>query len=352
MRGSGAWARRAAAGLGVSLVAVMLFSPSAHAAPSLSQVRAEVQNLQSKAETANENFNQAQIQLSQLQAELATLNATGARQRRQVAKIMTGVDALARSAYASGGMPPSLQALLADNPQNFLSQAGTLQQLAQSQSAELRRVRTARIQLAQTEAAVAQKTAQARAVRNRMASYKQQADSALAQAQAVLNGLQAAARRQYEAQLAAARKRAQAEAVARRHQLAHIHIPLSAGGSARAIVAVRYALSRVGDRYIAAHAGPSSFDCSGLTMAAWRQAGVSLAHYSYSQFDQTRHISLSQAQPGDLLFYFGGGVHHVSMYIGGGRMVQAANPSSGVIITSVNDPWYRGHFSGVGRVLG
>ena len=114
---------------------------------------------------------------------------------------------------------------------------------------------------------------------------------------------------------------------------------------------MRYALQQVGDRYIAAQSGPSSFDCSGLTLAAWRQGGVSLPHYSYSQYARAKKIPLSQIRPGDLLFYFGGSVHHVSMYIGGGKMVHAANPRDGVVITPINDAWYRRYFTGVGRVL-
>jgi cell wall-associated NlpC family hydrolase len=87
-------------------------------------------------------------------------------------------------------------------------------------------------------------------------------------------------------------------------------------------------------------------------MTAWRQAGISLPHYSYSQWNSTRRIPLSEARPGDLVFYFGGNVHHVGMYIGNGKMVHAANPGDGVRIDAVLGPWYNRYFSGVGRVIG
>jgi cell wall-associated NlpC family hydrolase len=103
---------------------------------------------------------------------------------------------------------------------------------------------------------------------------------------------------------------------------------------------------------VAAAAGPNSFDCSGLTMAAWRQAGVSLSHYSYSQFSQVRRIPDSELQPGDLVFYFGSGAHHVAMYIGNGKMVSASNPSDGVEIIDYKGPWYGSRYSGAGRVVG
>ena len=124
--------------------------------------------------------------------------------------------------------------------------------------------------------------------------------------------------------------------------------PVTATGAAA--VAVQYALSKIGARYVAGGVGPDSFDCSGLTMAAWAAAGVKLTHLSYTQYDQTQHIALADIQPGDLLFYFGNGLHHVTMYVGNGQMANAANPAAGVVLTSVNEPWYAQHLTGVGHV--
>jgi cell wall-associated NlpC family hydrolase len=91
-----------------------------------------------------------------------------------------------------------------------------------------------------------------------------------------------------------------------------------------AAAAVAAALSRVGLPYVWGASGPSSFDCSGLTMWAWSQAGVSLPHFSGAQYGSTQHISMSQLQPGDLVFPSNPG-SHVAMYIGGGQIVEAAH---------------------------
>ena len=80
-------------------------------------------------------------------------------------------------------------------------------------------------------------------------------------------------------------------------------------------------------------------------------AGVSLTPLSYAQANQVRRISTSELQPGDLLFYFRG-AHHVSMYIGGGRIVEAANPSKGVIVGDLGERWNRLKFSFAGRPVG
>jgi cell wall-associated NlpC family hydrolase len=105
--------------------------------------------------------------------------------------------------------------------------------------------------------------------------------------------------------------------------------------------AVQYALSKVGNGYVFGASGPSVFDCSGLTMAAWSQAGVSLPHSSSAQYSSGRHISESELQPGDLVFYYSP-ISHVGMYIGGGKIVNALNPGAGVVISGLHDMPYVG----------
>jgi cell wall-associated NlpC family hydrolase len=78
---------------------------------------------------------------------------------------------------------------------------------------------------------------------------------------------------------------------------------------------------------------------------------VGLTALSYTQWDQTRRVPVSDIRPGDLVFYFGSGAHHVGIYIGNGKMVSASNPSDGVEIIDFLGPWYGDRFSGVGRVL-
>ena len=87
--------------------------------------------------------------------------------------------------------------------------------------------------------------------------------------------------------------------------------------------------------------GPDSFDCSGLTMAAWKQAGVSLPHSSSAQYASGRQISESELQPGDLVFYYSP-ISHVGMYVGNGQIVNALNPGSGVQISGLHDMPYSG----------
>ncbi|WP_412544538.1 NlpC/P60 family protein [Longispora sp. K20-0274] len=98
--------------------------------------------------------------------------------------------------------------------------------------------------------------------------------------------------------------------------------------------AVSFALAQIGKPYVWAAAGPDSYDCSGLTMAAWAQGGVSFGHYTGWQRDASTPITRSQLQPGDLIFY--GGDRHVAMYIGNNLVVHAPQPGQNVKIESVD----------------
>lgn len=113
------------------------------------------------------------------------------------------------------------------------------------------------------------------------------------------------------------------------------------GGSERAQQAVSYALAQVGKGYVMGTAGPSTFDCSGLMYAAYKQVGISLPRTSQTQFSAGTSVSKGDLQPGDLVFYYGG-ITHVGMYIGNGQIVHAANPRSGVVTASVNSMPYQG----------
>jgi peptidoglycan DL-endopeptidase CwlO len=93
-------------------------------------------------------------------------------------------------------------------------------------------------------------------------------------------------------------------------------------------------MAQVGKPYCYGGAGPSCYDCSGLTMQAWAQAGVSLPHSSSAQYGVGRHISASELQPGDLVFYYSP-ISHVSIYIGNGQRVSATHTGDYVKVQSL-----------------
>jgi peptidoglycan DL-endopeptidase CwlO len=104
--------------------------------------------------------------------------------------------------------------------------------------------------------------------------------------------------------------------------------PPVGSGAAAAVAAAR---SRIGAPYEWSGAGPAAFDCSGLVMWAWGQGGVRLPHYSGGQYAMIAHISMSQLEPGDLVF-FANPSAHVAMYVGGGMIIEAAHAGTTVAI--------------------
>jgi cell wall-associated NlpC family hydrolase len=107
--------------------------------------------------------------------------------------------------------------------------------------------------------------------------------------------------------------------------------PAASGGAA---AAVQFAMAQVGDAYVYGAAGPDAYDCSGLTMMAWAQAGVALPHSSSAQLGSGTPVSVGALQPGDLVAYYSP-VSHIGMYVGNGMIVHAANPSTGVNMAPV-----------------
>ena len=120
-------------------------------------------------------------------------------------------------------------------------------------------------------------------------------------------------------------------------------VPVTAAGpsSNAAAVALAFALAQVGKAYVWGGNGPNAYDCSGLTTAAYKQAGITIPRTSYSQFNVGTPVTLAQLKPGDLVFYYAG-ISHVGMYIGNGRIVHASNPTRGVVTDSVTSMPFQG----------
>jgi cell wall-associated NlpC family hydrolase len=115
---------------------------------------------------------------------------------------------------------------------------------------------------------------------------------------------------------------------------------------------VQVAKKQLGDRYSAGSSGPNAFDCSGLTRYVYKTVtGKELPHNSHAQYARVKKISRSAAKPGDLVFFFRGGAHHVGIYIGKGKMVDARGYGQGVKVSPITGSWWGRSYSGMGRLL-
>lgn len=174
---------------------------------------------------------------------------------------------------------------------------------------------------AATTAAKAAKTAKAEAVRKAEAKKKAEA-AAKAKAEAALRASRSEARTTLSAPSASA----------------SVASSSSATGSAASVIS--FVKAQVGDAYVSGGTGPNSWDCSGLVQAAFRSVGVDLPRVSQAQSTAGTQVSLSNLQPGDILYWGGAGsAYHVGVYVGGGQFVGAQNPSTGVVLRSLDyDP--------------
>ncbi len=115
---------------------------------------------------------------------------------------------------------------------------------------------------------------------------------------------------------------------------------------------VRVARNQLGDPYRAGWAGPHAFDCGGLTQFVFRRAlGLEIGRSSRVQYQGVERISKRKARPGDLVFFFENGTHHVGIYIGGNKMIDAPNAGERVRVSPISGSWWGRNFTGIGRVL-
>jgi cell wall-associated NlpC family hydrolase len=299
---------------------VLVATPT-YADPDIHSVKAKVDKLYSQAETASERYNQARTDMHKARIRLHALRADLNRQQHKVDAIRQQVASAVVAQYQGQALSSTTQVLLSRNPAKFLDQLSSVSQY-NDQRAEMMSDFALQVrELEMRKQAAQRELDQIAATKKQLAADKAEIDKKAAAAKALLGRLQDRA--------------AAASRGSERTPLANVPV------SGRAGAAVNYALAQVGDAYVYGATGPDAYDCSGLTMMAWRQAGVSLPHSSSGQMGYGTPVSQSDLRPGDLVFYYNP-VHHVGMYIGNGKIVHAANPSAGVEVSPVFSMPYSG----------
>ena len=298
----------------------MLAASPTFAEPDISDVQARVDSLYAQAEKASERYNDAKIELKQAQTRLRALRADLSRQQQRVDAVRTEVAQAVVSQYQGQALSTTTQVLLAKDPDTFLDQIATVSGYNDQQAEMMADFAVQAQQLEMREAAAKRELARIAETEKALADEKAEIDDKAAEAKELLGRLEA-----------------RATPVSRDAT----RVPTNVAVSGNAGAAVQYGLAQVGDAYVYGAAGPDAFDCSGLTMMAWAQAGVSLPHSSSAQFGMGTPVSQSELAPGDLVFYYSP-VSHVGIYIGNGQIVHAANPSSGVEVSPVFSMPYSG----------
>lgn len=342
---------RTAVGLTTAALATMtIFAEAAGAAPgtpspqpSIAEVKAKVDALQHDAEVATENYNGIKEATSRQNTKVNTLLTQAAQKTQTLNESRRQLGIYASAQYRAGGDASTANYLLAASPQDLLDQRHLTDLFGKRQKAAVETFRTQqadatqkRIEAAQSLRTLTQKQAQLKAAKADVAKK-------LGAAQKLLNSLTA----QEKARLAAlekqkeeeARKQAakiaqqeaakKAAAAKQAQQAGSTTTTSSAANSSIADKAIAFARDQIGEPYVWGATGPGSWDCSGLTQAAYRAAGVTLPRTTGEQVNVGTRVSQSDMEPGDLVFFYSDH-SHVGIYIGGGNMIHA--PHTGTVV--------------------
>ena len=114
---------------------------------------------------------------------------------------------------------------------------------------------------------------------------------------------------------------------------------------------VEKAKAYLGSKYVYGGTSPSGFDCSGFTYYIYKQFGITLNRTAAAQYSNGVAVSRSNLQLGDLIMFGKSGINHVGIYMGGGKIIHAANPSRGVVTDTINSGYYNTNYVGARRVL-
>ncbi|MEV6676059.1 NlpC/P60 family protein [Streptomyces erythrochromogenes] len=298
--------------------------------PTPAQIKTEVDRLYEEAEAATERYNGAKEQADEAEKALTGLRDEAARKADQLNTARGALGTLAASQYRSGSLGTAVQLALAEDPQEYLAQASFISRAGDRNAAGITTVRRKLDEVSKLREQASGRLSDLRSRQDELAAHKAEAEEKLAAAKRLLAKLTAEERAAYEAQAPGAAAAPSGSVTA--------PPPPPADGS-RAARAVAFAYSSIGKPYVWGATGPGSFDCSGLTQAAWRSAGVALPRTTYTQINAGRRVSRDQLAPGDLVFFYSG-ITHVGLYVGNGQMIHAPRPGSTVRLAPIDSmPW-------------
>ena len=275
--------------------------------PSLKQLVAQATQLSNEVDSLGQQFDGLQIQLTHANSEVKIAKQAAARAEAAMASGEKAVGQLASMSYMNGGMDPTLQMLTSGNPDLFLGQASTMQQLNDEAGMRVTTLQHEQVAAQRAQATAKEEIATANQLQSQINSKEQTIKAKLD----ILNSS------------------AMTQAMAIFSQTGSYPDVVLPEATNVGTTALRAALTQRGKPYIWGAAGPDAYDCSGLVVWAFAQEGISLPHYTGDLWNAGMHVSRADLEPGDLVFFFAD-LSHVGIYVGNGLMVAA--PSTGQVV--------------------
>jgi cell wall-associated NlpC family hydrolase len=314
-------------------------SGTAQAEPRLTQaqLKSRVDTLYQQAGSATQRYNGTKTKVDEARSALSSLRDEAARGTERLNTARGALGAMASAQYRSGGLDPAVQLALSSRPEDFLESAAVAERAGSRNARTVSRVHKELARIDQLHTQADDRLTELRTARKRLERQKAAVQEKLAEAKKLLGRLDAPQRARYEG--------GREERTARTDPAAGTAAPATqagtAGPTARAATAVAFARGALGKPYVWGATGPDAFDCSGLTQAAWRAAGVSVPRTTYTQINAGRRVSRSELAPGDLVFFYSG-ISHVGLYIGHGQMIHAPHPGAAVRVAPIDEMPFAG----------
>lgn len=375
--------RLAVVAVAATAVALTGFPGTAHADPeAVAKAKAKVDQLGMEAAALDQQALDAQERLDDARKRLDQRSGDVQAQSAKVEQMRGQVGQVALAQFQSRDIDPTTQIFLNSGGDDFLNRYSAMQQFTANQNDVLADFQTQQANLADMKRSAASDVETIDRAGQEITKLQADSRSKVSQAEAELDKLSAEERQRLQDEAAKEQREAEqraAQANAASRDAERTATPSAsasatpsatkspskkasktpsgssskaaagadpapapaASASGRAAQAVAFAKSKVGLPYVYGGTGPSGYDCSGLTGAAWKAAGVSLPRTSQAQYGAGRAVSKGDLQPGDLVFYYGG-ISHVGMYVGGGQIVHASRPGKPIGYASVDSMPYQG----------
>lgn len=337
-----------------ALTSVALLSQSANAAPSadggpsLEEVEKKVDDLYRQAESATEKYNAAKEKTTKQRRRVDSLLNDVAKRAQKLNEERERLGSFAAAQYRTGAAAPDTATfLLADSPQDYFDQTQLMGRLTARQKSEVDDYFTEQSATMKKREEASRSLETLSTSQNDLQTAKATVQKKLSDARELLSKLTA----EEKARLAAIEKKQREEAARKAAELAQQQAAArkaqegttsqdgtsssdpgttdttDSSYAAKAAKALAFARAQIGKPYVWGATGPGSYDCSGLTQAAWRAAGVDLPRTTYDQVNAGTTVSLAEARPGDLIFFYDD-ISHVGVYIGNGMMIHAPKPGA------------------------
>jgi cell wall-associated NlpC family hydrolase len=353
------------AALGLASVALSVWGvfpasvpAAAHPPLTVAEARGLIKQLQTDAAGIDQQYTDVKEQIKEGRAQLRLKQADVQAQTEKVSRLKLQVGQIALAQFQNRSLDTAARLFVTPDTEGFLSQVSTVQKVSENQNSALQDYQQAHANLAGLEHSAETDLAALGEKEKQLRSLTAASDQKLDQAKKVLAKLTA----EQQKQLAEAEKKASAKAntegraatnataKANTERRAATKTPAktdtnkesraatktspdqrrgSVTGSRKGAKALAYAKAQLGEPYARSGAGPSSWDCSGLTMMAWASVGVSLPHSSRQQFGRGQPVAKSDLQSGDLIFFYSD-ISHVGLYAGNGQVIHAPRPGKSV----------------------